>query len=217
MKYVAYYRVSTKKQGASGLGLEAQKQLVHRFIAPELIDYEFIEVETGTNKKRRPVLMEALRLCKLHDATLLIAKLDRLARNVRFVSSLMESKVKFTAVDFPDANNMTIHIISAIAEHETKMISTRIKEAFAVKKQRGEKMGTPENLTYTHRLMGIEAIKDKAQNNEHNVKAKAFIKKCIQSPYTLQGIADELNSNCFLTSKGKQFNPIQVSRLINQI
>jgi len=214
MKYVAYYRVSTKKQGVSGLGLEAQKEAVHRYIAPELIDKEFTEVETGTNKKKRPVLLEALELCKKHDATLLIAKLDRLARNVSFVSSLMDSKVKFKAVDFPEANELTIHILSAIAQHEAKIISSRIVDALAVKKRKGEKMGTPDNLTYNDRLKGVEVIKANASNNENNNKAIAFIEKCIQTKYTLQGIANELNTAKFRTAKGKEFNPIQVSRLI---
>ena len=162
MKYVAYYRVSTKKQGVSGLGLEAQKDAVHRYIAPELIDFEFIEIETGTSKKKRPVLAQALELCKKHDATLLIAKLDRLARNVSFVSSLMDSKVKFKAVDFPEANELTIHILSAIAQHEAKIISSRIVDALAVKKRRGETMGNPKNLTYLDRMKGIEVIKNNA-------------------------------------------------------
>lgn len=217
MKYVAYYRVSTKKQGTSGLGLEAQKDSVHRYIAPGLIDAEFIEIETGTSKKKRPILMEALRLCKKHDATLLIAKLDRLARNVSFVSSLMESKVKFKAVDFPEANELTIHILSAIAQHEAKIISSRIVDALAVKKRKGEKMGTPKNLTYNDRLKGIEIIKENAKNNSNNIKAVAFIEKCIQNKHTLQGIAQELNKAQFKTSKDKAFNPIQVSRLIAKI
>ena len=217
MKYVAYYRVSTKKQGASGLGLDAQKNAVYRYIDPENIDAEFIEVESGTNKKKRPILMEALALCKKHNATLLIAKLDRLARNVAFVSSLMDSKVKFKAVDFPEANELTIHILSAIAQHEAKIISSRIVDALAVKKRKGERMGTPENLTYTHRLKGVEVIKANALNNENNSKAIAYIKKAIGSRYTLQSIADELNSAQFKTSKGKEFNSIQVSRLIAKI
>ena len=101
MKFIAYYRVSTRKQGLSGLGLEAQRDAVRKYIAPEFIDAEFTEVETGTNKKHRPELAKALELCRKHNATLLIAKLDRLARNVSFVSSLMDSDVKFKAVDFP--------------------------------------------------------------------------------------------------------------------
>ena len=102
MKYVAYYRVSTKKQGESQLGLKAQKHAVERFISPDLIDAEFTEIETGTNKRYRPILNEAIELCAKTGATLIIAKLDRLARNVSFVSSLMDSKVKFKAVDMPE-------------------------------------------------------------------------------------------------------------------
>jgi DNA invertase Pin-like site-specific DNA recombinase len=217
MKYVAYYRVSTKKQGASGLGLDAQKNAVHRYIDPENIDAEFIEVESGTNKKKRPILMEALALCKKHNATLLIAKLDRLARNVAFVSSLMDSKVKFKAVDFPEANELTIHILSAIAQHEAKIISSRIVDALAVKKRKGEQMGTPSNLTYKDRLKGVEVIKSNALKNENNSKAIAYIKKAIGSKYTLQSIANELNDAQFKTSKGKEFTSIQVSRLIKKI
>lgn len=217
MKYVAYYRVSTKKQGVSGLGLEAQKEAVHRYISPDQIDKEFLEVETGTNKKKRPILLEALELCKKNNATLLIAKLDRLARNVAFVSSLMDSKVKFKAVDFPEANELTIHILSAIAQHEAKIISSRIVDALAVKKRKGEVMGTPNNLTYNDRLKGIEVIKQNAINNENNSKALAYVQKAIQTKYTLQSIANELNRSQFKTSKGKSFSPMQVSRLINQI
>jgi DNA invertase Pin-like site-specific DNA recombinase len=217
MKYIAYYRVSTKKQGSSGLGLEAQRDAVHKYIAPELIDFEFTEVETGTNKKHRPILSEALELCKKNDAILLIAKLDRLARNVSFVSSLMDSKVKFKAVDFPEANELTIHILSAIAQHEAKIISSRIKDALAVKKSKGEKMGSPKNLTYKDRLKGVAIIKQNALLNSNNSKALAFIEKSIQNKYTLQGIADELNKAQFKTSKGKNFTPIQVSRLITKL
>jgi DNA invertase Pin-like site-specific DNA recombinase len=217
MKYVAYFRVSTKKQGVSGLGLEAQKDAVHRYIAPELIDFEFTEVETGTSKKKRPVLAQALELCKKHNATLLIAKLDRLARNVSFVSSLMDSKVKFKAVDFPEANELTIHILSAIAQHEAKSISSRIVDALAVKKRKGEQMGNPKNLTYLDRMRGIEVIKNNALTNENNSKATAYVKRAIQTKFTLQGIADELNQAQFKTSKGKAFSPMQVSRLIKRI
>jgi DNA invertase Pin-like site-specific DNA recombinase len=220
MKYVAYYRVSTKKQGVSGLGLEAQKQAVHTYIAPDLIDFEFTEIETGTNKKYRPVLNEAIELCKKHNATLLIAKLDRLARNVSFVSSLIDSGVKFKAVDFPEANELTIHILSAIAQHEQKIISERIKSALEIKKQQlqidGKKLGT-NNLTMEHRLKGIEAIKNKASNNINNTRVLAYLKKCNITEYTLQGLCNELNANGFKTSKGNEFKPMQIKRLIAKI
>jgi DNA invertase Pin-like site-specific DNA recombinase len=215
MKFIAYYRVSTRKQGLSGLGLEAQRDAVRKYIAPEFIDAEFTEVETGTNKKHRPELAKALELCRKHNATLLIAKLDRLARNVSFVSSLMDSDVKFKAVDFPEANELTIHILSAIAQHEAKIISERIKSALAVKKKhlskQGLKLGTPANLTNEHRTKGVNAIKEKASNNEHNRRAKAYIER--MSGVSLQAIANSLNEAGFLTSRKKKFSPMQVSRL----
>ena len=141
-KFVAYYRVSTAKQGRSGLGLEAQQEAVRSYLnggAWQLVD-EVIEVESG-KRNDRPKLAEALRLCRLHGATLIIAKLDRLARNVAFISNLMESGVEFTAVDFPQANRLTVHILAAVAEHEAKAISTRTKDALAAAKARGKRLG----------------------------------------------------------------------------
>ena len=215
MKHIAYYRVSTKKQGASGLGLEAQKEAVTNYIAPELIDAEFTEVETGTNKKYRPELAKAIELCKKHNATLLIAKLDRLARNVSFVSNLMESKVSFTAVDMPEANELTIHLLSAIAQNEAKNIQKRIKEALAVKKRQlakeGKKLGTEKNLTQAGRIKGVETRKEIARNNANNKRARAFIQAL--NGLTLQQTADKLNEAGFKTSRGGQFSPTQVSRL----
>src|SRR3712207_6842151 len=141
-KFVAYYRVSTAKQGKSGLGLEAQQEAVRSYLnggAWQLVD-EVVEVESG-KRNDRPKLAEALRLCRLHSATLIIAKLDRLARNVAFISNLMESGVEFTAVDFPQANRLTVHILAAVAEHEREMISRRTKDALAAAKARGKKLG----------------------------------------------------------------------------
>jgi DNA invertase Pin-like site-specific DNA recombinase len=216
MKYIAYYRVSTKRQGISGLGLEAQREAVRKYISPELIDQEFTEVETGTNKKHRPELAKAIELCKKHDATLLIAKLDRLARNVSFVSNLMDSGVKFKAVDFPEANELTIHILASIAQHEAKVISTRIKDALSVKKiqlaKEGKKLGTPENLTNEARKKGVEIVKMNARNNENNRRAKAYIVAMKDKP--LRTIAKELNKAGFKTSRGKEFTAMQVSRLM---
>ena len=218
MKYIAYYRVSTKRQGQSGLGLEAQRQAVQKFINPDLIDFEFTEVETGTNKKHRPILNEALELCKKHNATLLIAKLDRLTRNVAFVSSLLDSGVKFKAVDFPEANELTIHILSAIAQHEAKVISERIKSALDVKRgqlaMEGKKLGTPTNLTSEHRAKGLASIKAKAKNNENNKRVLAFLREVDCNECTLQALCDKLNANGFKTSRGCEFKPIQVKRLI---
>lgn len=145
-KFIAYYRVSTQKQGASGLGLEAQREAVKRFLNDgvwELVA-EFQEVETGKGADalaKRPQLRAALDACRKQGATLIIAKLDRLARNVHFVSGLMESRVRFVACDMPEANELTIHIMAAFAEHEAKRISQRTKDALAIAKARGVVLG----------------------------------------------------------------------------
>ncbi len=132
MRAVAYYRVSTQRQGASGLGLDAQREAVRVYLAgngwPPVT--EFTEVESG-RKNDRPELAKAVAACKLYGAVLVVAKLDRLARNVAFVSALMESGVDFVAVDFPMANRLTVHILAAVAEHEAGMISAWTKAALA--------------------------------------------------------------------------------------
>jgi DNA invertase Pin-like site-specific DNA recombinase len=141
-KFVSYVRVSTARQGASGLGLEAQQEAVRQFLngGSWTLVAEVVEIESG-KRADRPKLAEALRLCRLHGATLVIAKLDRLARNVHFISSLMEAGVDFIAVDFPTANRLTIHILAAVAEHEASAISARTKAALAAAKVRGVKLG----------------------------------------------------------------------------
>src|SRR6185437_987490 len=141
-KFISYLRVSTARQGMSGLGLEAQREAVSSYLNGghwQLIQ-EIVEVESG-KRNDRPKIAEALRLCRLHNATLVIAKLDRLARNVHFISSLMESGVDFVACDFPQANRLTVHILAAVAEHEAGMISARTKAALAAAKSRGVKLG----------------------------------------------------------------------------
>ena len=141
-RYVAYYRVSTERQGRSGLGLDVQKAAVHAFLSsrPHELIVEQVEVESGRNDDR-PRLNEAFALCRSHRATLIIAKLDRLARSVAFVSHIMESGVDFIAADFPEANRLTIHILSAVAEHEARMISERTKAALQAAKARGVTLG----------------------------------------------------------------------------
>lgn len=133
--FVAYYRVSTDQQGVSGLGLEAQREAVARYVASvrgHLVE-EFEEVESG-KKNNRPQLAAALAACRLRRAILVIAKLDRLARNVAFISHLMDAGVEFVACDNPNATRLTIHVLAAVAEHEREMISQRTKAALAVVK-----------------------------------------------------------------------------------
>ena len=214
MKFIAYYRVSTKRQGESGLGLKAQKQSVETYLSPEAIDKEFIEIESGTNKRYRPKLQEAIQLCIKYDATLVIAKLDRLARNVAFVSSLMDSKVKFLAVDNPHATPLTIHILSAVAQDEAQRISTRIKEGLAQSKKQ---LGNPQHLTNEARLKGTESIKHKALNNLNNRTALAYVKMMDYKNMKLREIAEHLNDNGFKTSKGKTFSTTHIIRIKKKI
>ncbi len=143
-RFVAYYRVSTAQQGSSGLGLEAQREAVAQYVraADGIIAAAFEEVESG-KKNDRPEIAAALGACRLRRATLIIAKLDRLARNVVFISSLMESGVDFVACDNPHATKFTIHILAAVAELEREQISSRTKAALAAAKARGVRLGNP--------------------------------------------------------------------------
>lgn len=146
--FVAYYRVSTDKQSASHLGLEAQKEAVARLAQRGTILAEYTEVESGKRHQNRPELLAAIDATKKHRATLLIAKLDRLARNVHFISGLMESDIDFVAADMPQANRLTVHIMAAFAEHEARAISERTKAALAALKARGVKLGNPKWKKY---------------------------------------------------------------------
>lgn len=142
--FIAYVRVSTDAQGASGLGLEAQRAAIERHVngAGGKLVAEFQEIESGKNNAR-PEIAKALAACRARRATLIIAKLDRLARNVAFISNLMESGVEFVAADMPMANRLTVHILAAVAEHERQMISERTIAALAAAKARGVKLGNP--------------------------------------------------------------------------
>ena len=141
--FVAYYRVSTERQGESGLGLEAQRAAVARFTHGASLLSEFQEIESGKRHTNRPPRAAALDRCRRDKATLVIARLDRLARNVHFISGLMESGVDFVAVDMPQANRLTIHILAAVAEHEREAISQRTKAALGAAKNRGARLGNP--------------------------------------------------------------------------
>jgi DNA invertase Pin-like site-specific DNA recombinase len=140
--FIAYYRVSTARQGRSGLGLDAQRKSVTDFLnggSWELLS-EFVEVESGKNDDR-PQLEQALATCELSGATLVVAKLDRLSRNLAFLAKLQDSGARFVAADMPEANELTIHIMAAVAQAERKAISTRTREALAAAKARGVRLG----------------------------------------------------------------------------
>ena len=214
-KYVSYYRVSTSEQGKSGLGLESQKTMVNNFINSnngELI-FSFTEIETGTSKRKRTEIFKAIEFAKQNGAILVIAKIDRLARNVFFVSSLMETGVEFVACDLPQATNFTIHLYAALAEMEAKLISERTKNALAEKKKQGFRLGSPQNLTNQSKRKGIESIRQKAINNPNNIKSSALIVEYRSKGLSFDKIALKLNELGFCTSKGKSHNSTSVRRL----
>jgi DNA invertase Pin-like site-specific DNA recombinase len=203
--FVAYYRVSTQRQGRSGLGLEAQQNAVREHLngGDWRIVAEFTEVESGT-RPGRPKLAEALKTCRALGATLIIAKLDRLARNVHFVSGLMESGVEFTAVDFPQANRLTVHILAAVAEHEAKMISERTKAALAAAKRRGVKLGGDRGARFAPgaQRAGTEARQARAAQRAADL---APIVKELQAAgaRSLRALAAALNERGISTPRGK--------------
>lgn len=215
-KYIAYYRVSTQKQGQSGLGLEAQKNSVKAYLNGGNWEClaEYVEVETGKGSNaidKRPQLRAALESCKKQGATLIIAKLDRLARNVHFISGLMESKVKFVACDLPEANELTLHVMAAFAEHEAKRISQRTKDALAVVKMRGVKLGKAGSANL------------KSNIEERRAKASSFAEKLrgLIEGFRLRGLSQramlmELNTLGITTPKGGLWSLIQLQRVMQR-
>lgn len=205
-KFVSYLRVSTDRQGKSGLGLEAQRQAITNYLngGSWVVAAEFVEVESGRNDDR-PQLREALEACERLGATLLIAKLDRLSRDVAFIAKMMRGSVEFVACDFPAANRLTIHILSAVAEHEREMISKRTKEALAAAKARGTKLGNPHGLSVKAaqrgRLLGIESRR--VRSREFAAKRIDAIKRLREEGLSLNAIARRFNAEGTLTSRGK--------------
>jgi DNA invertase Pin-like site-specific DNA recombinase len=217
-KFVSYYRVSRKEQGLSGLGLSAQKSSVVKYVESQdgVIIQEFTEIETGTNKRERVEIHKAIEMAKKEGAVLVIAKLDRLARQVTFVSSLMDSGIEFLAVDMPSANNFTIHIFSALAEQEAKLISSRTKVALAELKKLGSVLGNPKNLTDNARAKGVATIKENAINNDRNRQAQSVIVSCKEKGMSYREIAKYLNQLNFKTRYGNEFLAPTVHQLYSR-
>lgn len=217
MKYITYYRVSTQKQGLSGLGLEAQRSVVRNYLKGIEPLEEFTDIESGTSKgNHREALQQAVKRCKDTNSILLIAKLDRLARNVRFITALLESGVEFVACDMPTANKFTIHIFAALAEQEAEMISQRTKAALQEVKKRGIKLGTPRNLTPSAIKEGLKKRQKNALSNENNRKAGALIVSMRNEGLAYPSIVKELNKNGFNTRRGCAFQISQAVRLYDR-
>lgn len=195
-KYCHYLRVSTQKQGIEGYGIDAQRVAIAKYI-PAI---EFVEVESG-KKKDRPELLKALEYCKKNSATLVVAKLDRLARNVAFVSMLMESGVEFICADFPTANRLTIHIIAAVAEHEAVLIAARTKAGLAAAKAKGVKLGTTMNPDKAIKGRTTQSAIAKA----NATKIRNTVNGLVAAGLSLRKIAAELNAMSVPTPRGKQW------------
>ncbi len=219
-KFIAYFRVSTDRQGQSGLGLDAQRKTVMDYLNGgnwQLVG-EYTEVESG-KRNDRPELADALDACKRQKAKLVIAKLDRLARNVHFISGLMESGVDFVAADMPEANKLTVHLLAAVAEHEREQISARTKAALAAARARGKRLGwaMPERKHEQRQaaLKGADAVANKANTFAANI---APIIREVQAAgiETLQGIADALNARGIKTAMGAGWHANTVRRVLQR-
>jgi DNA invertase Pin-like site-specific DNA recombinase len=218
-KFVAYYRVSTPKQGASGLGLEAQRTAVEEHLNGgrwKLVG-EFKEIESG-KKNDRPALAKALAACRVHGATLIIAKLDQLARNVAFISNLMEAGVEFEAVDFPQANRLTVHILAAVAEHEAAMISARTKAALAAAKKRGVKLGGDRaGIIASQSPKGVKASmkvrREKAQKRAADLLPEIEAIRA-EGVTSLRQIAEALTERGIPAPRGGAWQAVQVQRAL---
>lgn len=217
-EFVAYYRVSTDRQGRSGLGLEAQRKAVADHLNGGTWDLvaEFTEVESG-KRNDRPQLAAALAACRKAGATLIIAKLDRLARNVAFVANLMEAGVEFVAVDFPKANRLTIHILAAVAEHEREMISARTKAALQAAKGRGRRLGwsNPDRAEEHGRATERSNAINRERADQFAANVLPVVRQIQAAGITsLHGIADALNARGIHTARGGQWYGTTVRNLL---
>ena len=222
-KFVSYLRVSTDRQGRSGLGLEAQRKAVADYLNGgnwELIA-EFVEVETG-KRDDRPKLREALHRAKVTGATLVIAKLDRLSRNLAFIAALQDSGAKFVAADMPEANETMIQFMAVIAQHERKMISTRTKAALAAARARGKRLGNPNLVALQAVGAGKPGWTAGADSNRANADRFARdvlpVVEAIRADgiTSLEGIANALNSRGILTARGGRWYATTVRNLLKR-
>lgn len=217
--FVSYLRVSTAKQGRSGLGLEAQKEAVNAHICRENGDLlaEYVEVESGKKgAENRPQLAKALEHCRLTGATLIIAKLDRLSRDAHFLLGLQRSSVLFVCADMPHANELTVGIMALVAEQERKAISRRTKEALAAAKARGVKLGCPNGAAHLRKYGNAAGVLAIQKKTTHNAELLRETIGNIQSLGILSAnaIANELNRRHIATPRGKKWYPSSVQRLI---
>jgi len=220
VKYVAYYRVSTMRQGKSGLGLDAQKHAVTEFLGGrgDRLVAEHVEIESGRGADR-PELQSALAACRMHGATLLIAKLDRLSRNAAFLLNLRDAGVEFVAADLPGANRLTVGILSMVAEAEADAISARTRAALAAAKRRGVKLGQTwrGNLNDAGRSRGRAAARlavETAAKQRAADRASYVGKLRAAGMTTPSELARGLNDLGVPAPRGGAWSCLQVQRLL---
>ncbi|KIN72642.1 recombinase family protein [Sulfitobacter guttiformis] len=202
--FISYIRVSTERQGKSGLGLEAQKTVVDAFVTQsggKLIE-EYVEVESG-KRNSRSQLKAAIDACKRQKATLIIAKLDRLARNVHFISGLIETGVPFRAADMPNADKFMLHVYAAMAEEEGRRISERTKHALQAAKRRGVRLGVSCKQL---------AAKKVDEANDHSRAIGPIIEALKAEGMSVRKIVDRLNSDNITSYSGGKWHPTTVQR-----
>ncbi|MGN6357622.1 MAG: recombinase family protein [Novosphingobium sp.] len=221
-RVVAYYRVSTEGQGRSGLGLEAQREAVATLCRQRgwTILAEFTEVESG-KRDDRPELTAALKRAKVTGARLVIAKLDRLSRNVAFLAALQDSGAKFTAADMPEADEFTVHILAAVAQRERKLTSDRTKAALAAAKARGVRLGNPNGAAAIRRAAkgteaALEAVRANAASRAEDY-AETLADVRAGGATSLAAMAAELNTRGIVTPRGGRWHPSSVRNLVGRL
>ena len=219
-KFVSYLRVSTERQGQSGLGLDAQRKAVADYLngGQCALLREYVEIESGKRASNRPQLLAALAHAKATGATLIVAKLDRLSRNVAFIAALMESGVEFTAADMPMANRLTVHVLAAVAEHEREAISARTKAALAAAKARGQKLGNPNGARALRGLGNAAGVAAAVASADRHAAQVLPVIEAIRGEgvTSLLGIAGELNRRGILTARGGRWYATTVRNLMGR-
>lgn len=220
-RYVAYYRVSTARQGRSGLGLDAQREAVRAFLngGRWRIVAEHTEVESG-RKRDRPELLKALAACRLYGATLVVARLDRLARDAGFLLTLRDAGVDFVCADMPEANRMTVGVMAVIAEHERELISQRTRAALAAARRRGVVLGNPDHLTDKARRKGTRAsarVRGAAADQRAHDLAPILAELTAEGHASLRALADGLNARDVPAPRGGAWTAPQVSRVLARL
>ena len=210
-KFVAYFRVSTKEQGISGLGLDDQRYTAKNMVGKRNIIKEFVEVESGRKSARRE-LQAAIRFCQTHNCTLVVAKLDRLGRNARQLFEIRET-IDLFICDKPNMDLVQFGIYATLAQDEAEKISARTKAALAAKKRQGFKLGNPQNLNDYARRRSVESRKRAALENPNNKQAFHIAQDLHEQGVNLSSIAEKLNSYGLNTSRGKKWFPESVKRL----